>query len=98
MTTVTVSNIKGSMASDEMCNLIRILYSNIPIITGLNIKIKGDPINIDGFLEYISNHTSYFPPIGCETPKFIVSTDEDAILITSRDFGEQLDDIMVHYV
>ena len=98
MTTVTVSNIKGSMASNEMCNLIRALYSNIPIITGLNIKIRGDPTNTDGFLEYVSNHTSYFPPIGCETPTFIVSNDEDATLITSCNFGEQLDDIMVHYV
>ena len=101
MCNFTVSNIEGPLASESMCNLIRLLYSNIPITTGLNIKIKGDPINIDAFLEYVNTKSEYFQQIGCEPPIFTVSNNdpgENVFSITSGDLQDQLDDIMVHYV
>ena len=101
MSTFIVSNIEGPLASESMCNLIKALYSNIPITTGLNIKIKGDPINIDAFLEFTTTQSEYFRKIGCEPPTFTVcdnDADENVFSITSEDLGDQLDEIMIFYI
>lgn len=99
-TNVTITDIQGSLASDDMIKLIYMLYSNIPITKGIKIKIRGDMKNIDTFLDYVKNNPKYFAGIGCETPEFIIvdNNEDDVYVITEKDVRDQLDDIMINYI
>lgn len=55
-----VLNIKGSLATNEMTELIRYLYSNIETVKSPTIKIKGDSDVIHEFTEYLNSNGLYF--------------------------------------
>lgn len=97
----TITDIEGTLVSSDIIHLITELYADIPIVKDLKINIRGDSTKIDRFLKYVDSHPEYFTGIGCEPPVFVVLDTDGAprtFLISSDDPGEDLDDIMVHFV
>jgi hypothetical protein len=57
------------------------------------VKIKGDPLILNSFLEYFKSkhHNCYFNGMFYKIPNFvIVNKDEEGFLITEKDFNNQL--------
>ena len=92
----TISDIKGSLATPDMINMIKTLYSNVPLIEKITIKIQGNEVLVKGFLDYVAD---YDPRnIGCNKIIWLYDTDHKSHTIETSDYEDELHEILLNYI
>lgn len=93
---VRISDIESNFASEDLMSFIHKLYSNVQPIDNLIIHIKGDDELVKGFLNYTKNMD--FIHLGFRHIQFHVNDELISHTITSDNYEQELDDILIHYI
>lgn len=93
---MSVTNIQGSLATPEMAQLIKMLYSNIPLMGKITISVRGEKTIVDGFLDYVADYDGR--NAGYDEITFVQEEDDKSHTISTADYSEELDTILMNYI
>ena len=92
----TVGDIKGSLATADIVNMIKTLYSNVPLIEEITIKIQGNEVLVKGFLDYVADYNPR--NIGCNKIIWLYDIGHESHTIATSDYADELDEILLNYI